>query len=166
MAVLKILTDYAFIVETNQGEKIGVLINHDEDSTPQTGIEFLSPDGSLTFSTIQELEEIFGEAFTYKEVEVKDSTTSSKSIGDYPVNDTDSIFDVQLDESTGMNTFSKSKRSKKRFYPGWWLVRTEAGSYNPRMTISTDIYDERNSTEALYGPYKTYMEVTYALKGL
>lgn len=166
MATLKILTDYAYIVETAQGEKMGILINHDEDSTMQTGVEFLSPDGSLSFKTVQELEELIGEPFTYKEVEVKDNTSSTKSVGEYPINDTDSVFDVQLDPETGMNTFSKSKRSKKRFYPGWWLVKTESGTYNPRMTISTDIYTERFGTDALYGPYKTYMEVTYAQKGL
>lgn len=165
MAVLKILTDYAFLVETPQGEKMGVLINHDEDMTEQTGIEFICPDGAMKFSTIQELEDLIGEPFTYKEVQVNDNTTSTKSVGDYPVNDTDSIFDIQVDE-TGMSTFSKSKRSKKRFYPGWWLVKTEAGTYNPRMTISTDIYSERFGTDALYGPFKTFMEVTYAQKGL
>lgn len=166
MAVLKTLTDYSFIVETLQGDKIGLLINHNEDSTDNTGIEFITTDGVLRFSTISELEEIIGETFTYKEIEVKDNTTSSKSLGDYPINDTDSVFDVQNDDSTGMQTFSKSKKSKKRFYPGWWLVKTSTGTYNPRMTISTDIYAERIDSDALFGPYKTFMEVTYAQKGL
>lgn len=166
MAVLKILTDYAYIVETAQGDKIGLLVNHAEDSTDNTGIEFVTTDGTLKFSTMQELEEIIGEPFTYKEIEVKDTTTSSKSLGDYPINDTDSIFDVQNDEETGYQTFSKSKKSKKRFFPGWWLVKTSTGTYNPRMTISTDIYKERFGTDELYGPFKTFMEVTYAQKGL
>ena len=166
MAVLKTLTDYSFIVETVQGDKLGLLINHHFDSTERTGIEFVTSDGTLEYKTIEELEELIGEKFTYKDIEIKDSTSSSKSLGDYPINDTDNIFDVQNDEITGMQTFSKSKKSKKRFYPGWWLVRTSTGTYNPRMTISTDIYTERFGTEELYGPYKTYMEVTYAQKGL
>lgn len=166
MPVLKILTDYAFIAETNAGDKIGILINHAEDSTERNGIEFICPDGTLEFNTIEELESIMGEKFTYKEVETKDATTSSKSIGDYPVNDTDSVYDVQEDPTTGYSTFSKSKKSKKRFYPGWFLVKSSTGTYNPRMTISTDIFDERIDTDELYGPFKTFMEVTYKLKGL
>ena len=166
MAVLKVLTDYAYIVETVQGDKLGLLVDHNADSTENTGIEFVSTDGTLKFSTIQELEEILGEPFTYKEVEVKDNTQSTKSIGDYPVNETDSVFDIRVDEVTGMSTFSKSKKSKKRFYPGWFLVQSSTGTYNPRLTISTDIYEERINTDALHGPYKTFMEVTYAQKGL
>lgn len=166
MAVLKILTDYSFIVETNTGEKIGILVNHDESHTELKGVEFFTSDGVVRFDSIDELETLLGEKFTYKEVEVRDESAASKFLGEYPVNDTDLVLDIQDDPTVGMSTFKKSARSKKRFYPGWWLVRTEAGEYNPRCTISVDIYNERNSTEALYGPYKTFMELNYALKQL
>lgn len=166
MATLKILTEYSFIVVTNTGEKMGILVNYDEGTTEKTGIEFFTSDGSLKFKNINELEELLGEKFVYEEIEISDNTYATKSLGDYPINDTDTIIDIQYDDPLGIGTFRKSARSKKRFYPGWWLVRSENGSYLPRLTLSIDIYNERNNTEALYGPFKTYMDVTYTLKQL
>ncbi|AQW88796.1 hypothetical protein pEaSNUABM50_00267 [Erwinia phage pEa_SNUABM_50] len=166
MAILKILTDYSFIVETNTGEKMGILVNYDEGTTERTGIEFFNSDGSFKFDSMSELQELLGEEFTYAEIEVTDSTNTSKGLGDYPINDTDNITDILFDDPLGIGTFRKSARSKKRFYPGWWIVRSENGSYLPRLTISVDIYNERNNTEALYGPFKSYMDVTYTLKQL
>lgn len=166
MAVLTILTDYSFIVETNTGEKIGILVNHDESHTELKGVEFFTPDGVVQFNSLSELEDLLGEKFTYKEVQKNDEETNTKFIGEYPVNDTDSVIDIQDDPVVGLSTFRKSTRSKKRFYPGWWLVRTEAGEYLPRCSISVDIYTERNSTDALHGPFKTYMELNYKLKQL
>ncbi|SOK58543.1 hypothetical protein [Yersinia phage fHe-Yen9-04] len=166
MAILKILTDYSFIVETVSGEKIGILVNYDEGTTERTGIEFFNADGSFKLDSISQLQDLLGEEFTYAEIEVTDSTNTSKSLGDYPINDTDTITDILYDDPLGIGTFKKSSRSKKRFYPGWWLVRSENGTYLPRLTISVDIYNERNNTEALYGPFKTYMDVTYTLKQL
>lgn len=166
MAILKILTEYSFIVETGTGEKMGILVNYDEGTTERTGIEFFTSDGILKFDNMSSLEELLGEKFTYQEIEVTDSTNASKALGDYPINDTDNIIDIQYDDPLGIGSFRKSARSKKRFYPGWWLVRGENGTYLPRLTLSVDIYNERNNTEALYGPFKTYMDVTYTLKQL
>lgn len=164
MAVLKKLTDYSFIAETDSGEKIGLLVDHDSSSTEYTGIEFFTPDGILKFESISELEGLLGSKFIYKESEVTDSSTNTKFIGDYPVNDTDNVYDVQEDSVIGISTFKKSEKSKKRFYPGWWLVKTESGTYNPRCTISTDTYVQYK--DSIYGPYKTFMELTYQQKQL
>lgn len=166
MAILKILTDYSYIVETDAGEKIGVLVDYNAGTTERSGIEFFGVDGSFQFDTIEELEAVFSEKFKYEVVEQKDKNTSSKSIGEYPINDTDTITDILYDDPLGIGTFRKSQRSKKRFYPGWWLVRTESGAYLPRLTLSVDIHEERKDTDALHGPFKTYMEVTYTLKQL
>lgn len=164
MAILKVLTEYSFIVETNTGEKMGILVNYDEGTTERTGLEFFTSTGILKFNTISELEELLNETFTYAEIVVTDSTNASKALGDYPINDTDTIIDILYDDPLGIGTFRKSTRSKKRFYPGWWLVRSENGTYLPRLTLSIDIYNERNNTEALYGPFKTYMDLTYTQK--
>jgi hypothetical protein len=164
MAILKVLTEYSFIVETNTGEKMGILVNYDEGTTERTGLEFFTSTGILKFKTISELEELLNETFTYAEIVVTDSTNASKALGDYPINDTDTIIDILYDDPLGIGTFRKSTRSKKRFYPGWWLVRSENGTYLPRLTLSIDIYNERNNTEALYGPFKTYMDLTYTQK--
>lgn len=166
MAVLKILTQDSFIVETNSGEKMGIIVNYDEGTTENTGIEFFSIDGNLKFSSMQELEDLLGEEFSYKEIEIQENHTNTKAIEEYPVNDTDTVLDVQNDPVLGISTFRKSSRSKKRFYPGWWIVKNESGAYNPRCTISVDIYNERNGTDSLHGPFKTFMEVTYTLKQL
>lgn len=166
MAVLKILTEYSFIVETTTGEKMGILVNYDEGTTERKGIEFFTSTGTLKFDSMAGLEELLGEKFTYAEIVITDSTNASKALGDYPINDTDTIIDILYDDPLGIGTFRKSSRSKKRFYPGWWLVRSENGLYLPRLTLSTDIYEERNNTEALYGPFKTYMDLTYTQKQL
>lgn len=161
MAILKKLTDYSYIAETDSSEKIGILIDHDRSPTEYKGVEFFTADGVLKFDSLNELEELLGTPFKYEEVQVKD--TNTKFIGDYPVNETDNVYDVQETDS-GLCTFKKSQKSKKRFYPGWWLVKTEAGTYNPRCTISTDTFDEHK--EDIYGPYKTFMELTYQQKNL
>ncbi|AXC39257.1 UNVERIFIED_ORG: hypothetical protein [Escherichia phage CMSTMSU] len=76
-------------------------------------MEFFTSDGVLKFDSITELEELLGTPFKYEEVQVKD--TNTKFIGDYPVNDTDSVYDVQEGEN-GISTFRKSEKSKKRFF--------------------------------------------------
>lgn len=127
MANLKILTDYSFIVETKTGEKMGLLVNYDEGTTERTGIEFFTSDGTFKFDSLSELEALLGEEFTYSEVEVTDATNTSKALGDYPINDTDSIFDIQYDDPLGIGTFRKSNRSKKRFYQDGGLYVQKVG---------------------------------------
>lgn len=161
MAILKKLTEYSFIAESDGSEKIGILIDHDKSPTEYSGVEFFTADGVLKFSSITELEELLGTPFKYEEVQVKDNNT--KTVGDYPINDTDSVYDVQEGEN-GLCTFRKSEKSKKRFFPGWWLVKSENGTYNPRCTISTDTYNDHK--DDIYGPYKTFMELTYQQKNL
>lgn len=41
MAILKKLTDYSYIAETDSSEKIGILIDHDRSPTEYKGVEFL-----------------------------------------------------------------------------------------------------------------------------
>ena len=161
MAILKKLTEYSYIAETDGSEKIGILIDHDKSPTEYRGVEFFTSDGVLKFDSLAELEELLGTPFKYEEVQVKD--TNTKFIGDYPVNDTDSVYDVQEGEN-GISTFRKSEKSKKRFFPGWWLVKSESGVYNPRCTISTDTFE--NHKDDIYGPYKTFMELTYQQENL
>lgn len=161
MAILKRLTDYSFIAETDNSTKIGILIDHDKSTSEYRGVEFFTSDGVLKFDSLAELEQLLGTPFKYEEVQVKDS--NAKFVGDYPVNDTDSVYDVQ-EGADGITTFRKSEKSKKRFLPGWWLVKSESGTYNPRCTISTDTYNEHKDN--IYGPYKTFMELTYQQKNL
>lgn len=166
MAILKVLTEGSYIVEMLDGEKMGILIDYNEGITEKTGVEFLSKDGKFEFESITELEQLLGVEFKYEQLEEKDDNVSSKFIGEYPINDTDTIVDVQYDDPLGIGTFRKSTRSKKRFYPGYWIVKAESGTYNPRLTISVDIYEERKDTDLLRGPYKSFMEVTFELKKL
>jgi len=70
MAILKILTEYSFIVETNTGEKMGILVNYDEGTTERKGLEFFTSTGVLKFNTISELETILNEPLTYAEIVV------------------------------------------------------------------------------------------------
>lgn len=161
MPILKPLTQYSYIVETDSSEKIGLIVDHNKTNDSSSGVELFTKDSVGLYSTMEELEELLGK-FTYKEFKENNIQENSKFIGDYPVNDTDNIYDIQ--DGIPINTFRKSEKSKKRFYPGWWLIKSESGVYNPRCTISTDTYEEYK--DSLYGPFKTFMELTYQQKQL
>lgn len=167
MAILKRLNEYSYILESDKKEKIGVVVDYTESSSEKNGIEFFNKAGTMKFNSIAELEEIIKSKIKIEERENLVPTETTKSIDDYPVNETDSIHDIQDDTSTGLKTFSKSKRSKKRFYPGWWIVQsTEATTFTPRLTISVDTYNAKELNTTLYGPFKTFMEVTFEMKKL
>lgn len=166
MAFMKKLTEYSFIIETNKNEKIGVVVNYDEGTTEKTGIEFFSSNGSMKFSNISELENVIGEKIKYKEQEVNTEHINTNFIDEYPVNDTDKIYNIEKDEDLGISTFNKSKSSKKKFYPGWWIIKNESGSFSPRCTISVSNYNLKKENEEIHGPFKSYMEMSYVLKNL
>lgn len=166
MAVLNKLTDYSFILETDAGEQLGIIVDYSAGTTERTGLELFNNDGVYPFNSLTELEEMIGEPFKVKEKEQTDITTSTKEIDGYPVNDTDTIIGVSVNEDTGYPVFRKSERSKKLFYPGWWVVQTAEGDYLARLTLSVDIYNERKDTGKIFGPFKTYMECNYQLKSL
>jgi|AGFT01.1.fsa_nt_gi hypothetical protein len=166
MAVLNKLTDYSFILENEAGEQLGILVDYSAGTTDRTGIELFNNDGVYAFNSLTELEEMLGESFQVKEKEQNDSTVSTKEIDGYPVNDTDLTIGVETDSVTGYPVFRKSQRSKKQFYPGWWVVQTAAGDYLARLTLSVDIYEERKDSGKIFGPFKTYMECNYQLKSL
>ncbi len=166
MAILKKLTDFSYILETDQKEKIGIVVDYSNSDSEKTGIEFFSTRGRIPFESMDALSKLIGDNIKYEEVKVQDSE-SKKFIEEYPINETDSVHDLKDDEELKMKTFSKSKRSKKRFLPGWWIVtNTETSVNTPRLTISVDTYKEKELNKTLHGPFKTYMEVTFQLKKL
>ena len=166
MAILKKLTEYSYILETDTKEKIGIVVDYSNSGSEKSGIEFFSTRGSITFDSIEALSKLIGDDIKMEEIKVQDNETK-KFIDDYPINDTDSVHDVKDDDELNMKTFSKSKRSKKRFLPGWWIVsNTETNISTPRLTISKDTYGEKELGKTLHGPFKTYMEVTFHLKKL
>lgn len=166
MSVLRKLTDYSFILETSTGEQLGIVVDYSAGTTERTGIELFNPDGVFKFDTISELEELLGDTLRIQEKEETNQYVSSKEIDGYPVNDTDLIIDISSDPISGYPTFRKSKRSKKVFIPGWWVVQTSTGNYLTRLTLSLDIYNARKDTEEVFGPFKSFMEANYKLKSL
>lgn len=164
MPSLKKLTETSFILENDFSEKIGIVIDYTNvPNSEKSGVELFSTDGVINFKSISEISELLGEEIIIKDKEKNDSTTNTKSISGYPINDTDSIHDV-IEEEGSLPTFRKSMRSKKRFYPGWWIVPTENGSsLLPRLTISVESLDEKSG---IHGPYKTYMEMNFNMKKL
>lgn len=159
---MKKISDASYVLLSELNEKIGLLVdyteNQDEDSS---GFELFTTDGNIKVQSLPELEEILNCKFIEKEEDL--STKSyTNDIDGYPVNDTDTIIDIQYDALTGLKTFRKSERSKTRFYPGWWIVTPNGSPTKPRLTISTKTYEDETVIKT--GPYKTYMEVTYNLK--
>lgn len=161
MPTLKKLTETSFILENDLLEKIGIVVDYTNiPNSQKTGVELFTTDGIIQFNSISEISELLGEDIVIKEKETNNNTSNTKSIGGYPINDTDSVHDV-IENENELPTFKKSSRSKKRFYPGWWIVPTESGnSVLPRLTLSV----ESSGLPGILGPFKTYMELNFELK--
>lgn len=159
---MKKISDVSFILMSELNEKIGLLVDYTESQDENSsGFELFTTDGNIKVKTLSELENVLNCKLVEKEEDLS-TKTYTNDIDGYPVNDTDTIIDIQYDALTGLNTFRKSERSKTRFYPGWWIVTPQGALTQPRLTISTKTYED--DTVIKSGPYKTYMEVTYNLK--
>lgn len=156
----KKLTATSYTLITESREKLGLLIVYSE-SEENEGIELFTMDGSFQFKSIDSMctSLKFNIDFSSSETE---ETSNEVSLMEYPVNDTDTILDVQSDPVLNLPTFKKSERSKVRFYPGYWIVTTESGEVASRLTVSLSTYEKYKDT--ILGPYKTFMEVTYNMK--
>lgn len=77
MAILKKLTDYSYIAETDSSEKIGILIDHDRSPTEYKGVEFFTSDGVLKFDSLNELEELLGTPLNMKKYKLRIQIRSS-----------------------------------------------------------------------------------------
>lgn len=156
----KKLTPTSYTLLTESREKLGILIIYSE-SEENDGVELFTLDGSFKFSSTEEMKTKlnFDIDFTESTSEVVCNDTH---LMEYPVNDTDTVLDVQNDPILNIPTFRKSERSKVRFYPGYWIVTTETGEATPRLTVSQGTYEKYKDT--ILGPYKTFMEVTYNMK--
>lgn len=166
MSTLKEITETSYILYSDNGDKLGLLFDYTQLEN-KSGYELIFSDGNKTsFDTLGELETLLGSTITIEKTEIViDNNNSTKMLDDYPINDTDNVYDVDNIEN-GIPSFKKSKRSQKRFYPGWWIIKSPKGEYQPRLTISLDIYKEQSSTNTIHGPYKTFMEVTYNINEL
>lgn len=156
----KKLTPTSFTLTTESREKLGLLIVYSE-SEENEGVELFTLDGSFPFSSTEEMCSVLNLDIDFTEIN-SDSSVKETNLSEYPVNDTDTIIDVQNDPILNIPTFRKSERSKVRFYPGYWIVTTDTGEVAPRLTVSQSTYEKYKET--ILGPYKTFMEVTYNMK--
>lgn len=156
----KKLTPTSYTLITESREKLGILIIYSE-SEENEGIELFTMDGSFQFISIESMCSSLKFNIDFDSSETKEPITEV-GLMEYPVNDTDTILDVQNDAILNIPTFKKSERSKVRFYPGYWIVTTESGEVSSRLTVSLGTYEKYKDT--ILGPYKTFMEVTYNMK--
>lgn len=168
---LKEITESSYIVYSGTGEKVGIVIDYSNHKFKK-GLEYITVEGTITpYGSYDELQTVFDSDIEFEKKEITETELRNvKFLDEYPINETDELLDVlepTEDSVVNVSTFRKSKRSKKRFYPGWWITKSEnKDEYVTRLTLSTDIVEERIGSGELHGPYKTHMEVTFNLNEL
>lgn len=176
MPKLRKLTGSTYLVTSSNGEKYGVLVDNTdrislEDDPEAMGeapqaFTLYTADGTVGFGAIEELKVLDGLKVQIEEAKEDEVQRSSSELGDYPVNSTDTIHDIELQSDIGIPTFKKSPRTTIRYYPGWFIVKQADGKFASKLTISTKGYSERAEKNEIHGPYTTYLLMSSELKSL
>lgn len=169
MPKLRKLTANSYLCTSTNGERYGVLVDNtdryysDSEKSPYT---LYTSTGIKQYNNIEDLKELDGLKVKIDEPPHDEIQHTVSELGDYPVNSTDTIHEVQEDSEIGIPTFKKSTRTSIRYYPGWFIIKTADGKYTPKLTISTKSYAERAEKSEVQGPYKNYMLMNAELKEL
>lgn len=161
MAIARELTSNAWILETDSGEKLGILSSNAETNK----YILISEDTEIQFDTMEELEIAINERVKIKHRETQ--ATSFKDIDGYPVAH-ETLLEVEHMED-GRIAYQGSKRRTKRFYAGYWVYPINVGLANEqwfaKISISEDVF-ENFAKEGinLIGPFKDKVEAHFAAK--
>lgn len=156
MAIASALTSNSWILETDAGEKLGVMSLNDE--TGQYTITSIST--QVSFGTWEELEIAINERVKVKEREV--TTAVFKDIEGYPIQH-ENPQDIQTDED-GVISYSSGKRKRSRHLAGYWAIKGTEIWYT-KMCI-TDNNRKQLIEEGFepIGPFKDKVEASFAAK--
>ncbi len=156
MAVANQLTNNAWILETNAGEKLGVM-----SLTEESGIYTITSTGTqVTFNSLEELEIAINERVTIKERE--QTGVIFKDIEGYPIQH-EAPEDIKTDVD-GVISYSAGKRKRSRFLAGYWAVKGTEIWY-PKLGI-TETNRQQLIDEGFVpvGPFKDKVEASFAAK--
>lgn len=158
MAIAKELTPSAWILESNTGDKLGIISYNRETEK----YRIISEDTNLEFNTMEEFEIMINERITFAVRE--QASAVFKDIDGYPIAHETPVDVTYLDN--GRIAYLSSKRKTKRFYAGYWTIPNSApGTWYTKISLSEDLHDKIVSDGYTpIGPFKDKVEALFAAK--
>ncbi len=158
MAVANELTQSAWILETNTGDKLGIVSYNPETES----YLLISSDMEVPFTTWDELGTLLGEKVKISARKLKQAEYNNLE-GFAVFHET--VTDVQKHDN-GWISYKATERSKKRFYAGFWLTpNAERTAWLVRAAIQTSLYETfTNEGYDIVGPEMDKMELTFMAK--
>ena len=157
MAVAKELTTQSWLLETDKGDKLG-LISFSSESDKYI---LIAEDIFLEFGTFDELSSMLGDKVKIEER--KEIVVTYNTVEGFPVAH-DTAIDVETDD--GVTTYRSSERSAVRFYAGYWVIpMPDHASYYSKLSPSDSlIADALNNGCDVKGPFSDKIEATFTAK--
>lgn len=160
MAVAKELTQYSWMLETDKGDKLGLI----SFSIEKDKYFLIGEDIQIEFESFGELAGMLGEHVTQesrKDIEIKYS-----AIEGWPIYH-NVYLDVKTDEQ-GRVTYRASERSSVVFYAGYWVVpNPERTGYIMRVSASTDMVEQAEADGfPARGPFNDKVQAKFTAKQL
>lgn len=144
----KPLTESAFILSTNDGERFGILLKK------QNEIQLVTSDNINIFTDISDLENLLGSEIHFSSP-VSHVESKNTEVNGYPVKH-EEVFEV---ETGNITTYKSSPNSKTKWVPGWWGIRFTRGYiafFCPKL--ATLIENE------YVGPFKNKFDAEHTIK--
>jgi len=146
----EILKDKFWIVESEQGERVGTLSVGEEQQYMYTNQE-----GTKFFKNMKQLKKTLGTDISWSTAE-SNVTTIEKEVHGFPTScePHNPMYDVQKK----LPLFTKSAKSKSLYCAGYFIIRFEKGwvkSFCPKL-ITVERYETK-------GPFKTEIEMKQEL---
>lgn len=160
MAIAKEITQCSWLLETNKGDKLGII----SFSVEKEKYFLISEDLQIEFESMGELAGMLGEHVTQetrKDIEAKYSTLEG-----WPIYH-NVFYDVKTDDA-GRVTYRASERSSVVFYAGYWVVpNTERTGYIMRVSASTDMVEQAAADGfPARGPFNDKIQAKFTAKQL
>ena len=146
----EILKDKFWIVESEQGERVGTLSVGEEQQYMYTNQE-----GTKFFKNMKQLKKTLGTDISWSTAE-SNVTTIEREVHGFPTScePHNPMYDVQKK----LPLFTKSAKSKSLYCAGYFIIRFEKGwvkSFCPKL-ITVERYETK-------GPFKTEIEMKQEL---
>ncbi len=157
MAIVKELTPQSWLLETDKGDKLG-LVSFSMDTDQYT---LIAEDVFLNFGTFEELSTLLGDKV--KVEERKEIAVAYNIIEGLPVAH-DTAIDVQT--ADGIVTYRSSEKSATRFFAGYWVIpSSDRTRFSCRLSVSEDIMNLaiKEGYEPK-GPFKDKIEAKFTAK--
>lgn len=157
MAVAKELTSNSWILETNTGDKLGIVSYNTESEK----YRIISESDNIEFDSMEQFEIMIDERIRIDAREI--TAVAFKDIDGWPISHETPLDVTHL--PCGRITYKSSKRQDKLFYAGIWVIPDGGvrGLWATRTGLSLQVYD-RLVSEGVEprGPFKDKMEALFA----